>query len=103
MNYRGLDCCYEVVLSAVRIVQSTEQSYYNSVPTICWNFVLHPCQVQRWCHHLVHILFLRYTEVLSIAEDYCAYKRVNSVGIGGGISQCILSLVCLHISSCYST
>ena len=64
------DCCYLMVLFAVRMVQSTYQAYYNSVPIICWVFVFLPCQVQRWCHHLADIEFWRSNEVFYIGEYY---------------------------------
>ena len=35
----GLDCWYVMVLSALRMSQSTVQEYYNIVPTIYWDFI----------------------------------------------------------------
>ena len=100
--YVGLGCCYAMVLSVVRILKSTSRSYYNSVPTICWNF-FHPCQFHKCCHHLAHLLFWRRNEVFSIYEEYCCCEGVKSVVMCGGIYQCRLTLICLHVSPFNST
>ena len=86
-----VECCENGTVYSLSIVQQCSNNMLD--------FFFLTCQVQMRCLHLVHIALWYRTEVFSIDEDYYSCGGVKSVVIYGGISQCRLALICIHVFS----
>ena len=65
----GLDFCFKLVLSAVSMV-NIQPDHSTAVFQQSSGTFFHIFQVQRWCHHLVHIVLWIHNKFLSTDEEY---------------------------------